>query len=123
MGNRAWIVAKSDVDEGRGLVSAIYVHWFDRDALDDALKELRRREYRDTDRDPCYGMARLCQILCEQNPDGLNIGLTVVDIRHPDDRDIWMDVGLIAVDRCHIYRMASGGCGWLYTEYEDEEED
>lgn len=120
MGNRAIIVSTGV----RTTVTAgIYVHWFNRQALWDAIKEMMSRGYRDPADDAEYGMARLCQVLCEQNPDGLNIGLTTVDIGDPHCAD-GLDVGLIAVDYSGIFRVAwNDECPYLFEAYSFEEED
>lgn len=121
MGNRAIIVSTGNMN---GVTAGIYVHWFDKGALENALEEMKARGYRDPANDAEYGMARLCQILCEQNPDGLNIGLTTVDFWDEDINE-YLDVGLIAVDYHGIHRLKWDGRGYAYAEFEfeDEEED
>lgn len=120
MGNRAIIVSTGNMN---GVTAGIYVHWFDKGALENALEEMKARGYRDPANDAEYGMARLCQVLCEQNPDGLNIGLTTVDIGDPHCAD-GLDVGLIAVDYSGIFRVAwNDECPYLFEAYSFEEED
>ena len=120
MGNRAIIVSTGITN---GITAGIYVHWFDKGTLENALEEMKARGYRDPANDAEYGMARLCQVLCEQNPDGLNIGLTTVDIGDPHCAD-GLDVGLIAVDYSGIFRVAwNDECPYLFEAYSFEEED
>lgn len=120
MGNRAIIVSTGNMSD---VTAGIYVHWFDKGTLENALEEMKARGYRDPADDAEYGMARLCQVLCEQNPDGLNIGLTTVDIGDPHCAD-GLDVGLIAVDYSGIFRVAwNDECPYLFEAYSFEEED
>lgn len=118
MGNRAVIIPESAVMNEETTVG-IYVHWYDESDLMTALAEMQARGYRSIEDDDMYGMARLCQVLCEQNQDGLNIGLTVVDPREPDE---WLDEGYIAIGGwTSIHRVAM--CGGHPRLVEEEEED
>lgn len=110
MGNRAVIIAKSDMDES--IATGIYIHWFSAQDVLDALAEMKTRGYRSPDTDLMYGMARLCQTLCESNRDGLNIGLCTVN---PHERDSFLDVGVLAVGDGMLWNMDG-------TEYTEEEE-
>lgn len=99
MGNRAVIVPKESVGD-HGPVVGIYVHWFDEDALNEALDKVEKLGYRSTKDDPSYGMARLCQVLCEKYKDGLNIGLEIVDFGDPKgvvETAEWLDEGIILI--------------------------
>lgn len=99
MGNKAIIVPKESVGD-YGPVVGIYVHWFDEDVLNEALDKIKNLGYRSTKDDPSYGMARLCQVLCEKYKDGLNIGLEIVDFGNPMgvvEAAEWLDEGIILV--------------------------
>lgn len=99
MGNRALLVPKNSIGD-RGPVVAIYVHWYDEDALDEAYEKMKVLGYRNVIEDPSYGMARLCQTLCEIYEDGLNIGLDVVDFGDPKgvvETAEWLDEGIILI--------------------------
>ncbi|DBA35625.1 TPA_asm: hypothetical protein vir335_00069 [Classicovirus victor] len=115
MGNRAIIVSTGNMSD---VTAGIYVHWFDKGTLENALEEMKARGYRDPADDAEYGMARLCQVLCEQNPDGLNIGLTTVDLDDPR-----CGLELIAADFCGVYQAVWSGNGWELEEYTEEDED
>lgn len=101
MGNRAVIIDK-DAYEDRYPTVGIYVHWYDKDDLLDWLKTCRERGYRSTTADPRYGMARLCQVACEDCSDGYNIGLMVIDPVRDTPKNMLLDVGFILVSNHEI---------------------
>lgn len=99
MGNRAIIVPKEAVKE-KTVCVGIYVHWYDDGLLARAMAEVEDRGYRSVAKDEAYGMARLCQTLCERCPDGLNIGLVTCDFGNPEwvrGEAMWLDEGFVMV--------------------------
>ncbi len=98
MGNRAVIIDKNAFEDRRPTVG-IYVHWYDKDDLLNWLKTCRERGYRSTTADLSYGMARLCEIACEDyHTDGYNIGLVVIDPVRDTPKNMLLDVGFVLVD-------------------------
>ena len=97
MGNRAVIIDKNAFEDRRPTVG-IYVHCYDKDDLRGWLKTCRERDYRSTSFDNPYGMARLCQVACEDCSDGYNIGLMVIDPVRDTPRGMLLDVGFVLVD-------------------------
>ena len=85
MGNRAVITTKDNfVDNGIG----VYLHWNGgRDSVEAFLKYCELRGFRSPDRDH-YGWARLVQVISNFfGPDGLSIGVDVVDHLDCDNWD------------------------------------
>lgn len=97
MGNRAVIMSKRAYEDKYCCVG-IYVHWYAEEDLRRWLAICKDREYRSTTYDPGYGMARLCQVACEDCPDGLNIGLQVIDPVRDTPRGMLLDVGFVLVE-------------------------
>ncbi len=97
MGNRAVIIDKNAFEDRRPTVG-IYVHWYDEEDLRRWLKTCKERDYRSTSFDHPYGMARLCQVACEDCSDGYNIGLMVIDPVRDTPRGMLLDVGFVLVD-------------------------
>ena len=90
MGNRAIVFGARDWAMSTDVVAGMYIHWYDeRDLL---------RWMRSPKEHPSYGLSRLIQVACEDNPDGNNIGVEVVRKDwHPWD-DCMLDVGFILID-------------------------
>ena len=101
MGNRAVIIDK-DAFEGRYPTVGIYVHCYDKDELLGWLKTCKERGYRSTTCHPPYGMARLCQVACEDCSDGYNIGLYVIDPVRDTPKGMLLDVGFVLVSEYEI---------------------
>lgn len=102
MGNRAVIIDK-DAYYDRYPTVGIYVHWYDKDDLLGWLKTCRERGYRSTTADLSYGMARLCEIACEDyHTDGYNIGLMVIDPVRDTPKNMLLDVGFVLVSNHEI---------------------
>lgn len=102
MGNRAMIIGKREWDESQDAVVAMYVHWYCQADLEDWLRICKEREYRSPKNHPAYGIARLCQVACEDNPDGLNIGMEVIHKDWHPWTDCLLDVGFIFIDDWEI---------------------
>lgn len=83
MGNRAYIIGYAMYQElmagDRDNIPALYVHWYDEDECQQWLRTCEERGYRSISEDAEYGLARLCQVACESNPDGLDIGIVALD--------------------------------------------
>lgn len=101
MGNRAVILDKTAFENKYPTVG-IYVHWYNEEDLRRWLAICKDREYRSTTYDPGYGMARLCQVACEDCPEGLNIGLQVIDPVRDTPRGMLLDVGFVLVNEYEI---------------------
>lgn len=100
MGNRAIVVPWKAMAEKRATVG-IYVHWYDDEDLEMALKMMEEKGWRSVSEDEEYGMARLCQLLCDQGYDGGNVGLKVVDFGNPKDvseKGRYLDEGYVGVE-------------------------
>lgn len=101
MGNRAVIIDKNAFENKYPTVG-IYVHWYDEDDLLSWLKTCKELGYRSTTDDPSYGMARLCQIACEDCSGGYNIGLMVIDPVRDTRKGMLLDVGFVLVSEYEI---------------------
>ena len=101
MGNRAVILDKTAFENKYPTVG-IYVHSYEERELRSWLKTCKERDYRSTSYDHPYGMARLCQVACEDHPDGYNIGLAVIDPIRDTPRNMMLDVGFVLVSEYEI---------------------
>ena len=101
MGNRAVIIDKNAFENKYPTVG-IYVHWYDEDDLLSWLKTCKELGYRSTTDDPSYGMARLCQIACEDCSNGYNVGLMVIDPVRDTRKGMLLDVGFVLVSEYEI---------------------
>lgn len=106
MGNRAVIIPRIAFEEYDAAVG-LYVHWYDESELNSWLDRLREEGYRPFSSDPCYALARLCQIACEEYIDGLNIGIMAVD-PSASPSDYGLDAGFVIVDDYEVVETIRG---------------
>lgn len=77
MGNRAIITSHPFAGDNIG----IYVHWNGgRASVEGFCEAAKRLGFRDPEGDPCYGLARLTQVIAQYfGPDGLSVGIGKVN--------------------------------------------
>lgn len=83
MGNRAYIIGYAMYQElmagDRDNIPALQVSRYDKNKCQQWLRTCEERGCTPISRDAECGLARLCQVACESNPDGLDIGITALD--------------------------------------------
>ena len=98
MGNRAIVIGEREWAFSSDFVSGMYIHWYDESDLLKWMRICKERGYRSPAEHPSYGLARLIQVACEDNPDGNNIGVEIIHKDwHPWD-DCKLDVGFILIN-------------------------
>ena len=105
MGNRAMIMSKNRYDYAKCvdnvMVPVVYIHWADRDEVEGWLQRMKEEEYRSFTSDPSYALARLCQIACEDYPNGRNVGIMAINPKE-DPAEYFLDEGYWIVDGYEI---------------------
>ena len=67
MGCRCVIVDKDTTKENAGTKLGIYLHWYgDKETVKELLEDAKAKKPRGVIGDPCYGWARLCQIIADR---------------------------------------------------------